>query len=93
MVKAIWKNKVIAESDKYEMVEGNFYFPPDTVHKEFLKDSDFHTTCPFKGIASYYDVVVEKDVNKNAAWYYPEPKKGYEKIKNYVAFWHGVKVE
>lgn len=93
MVKAIWKDKVIAESDEYEMIEGNIYFPPNAVHKEFLKNSDFHTTCPFKGIASYYDVVIEKNVNKNAAWYYPEPKKGYEKIKNYVAFWHGVKVE
>ena len=90
MVRAIWKDKVIAETETYEMVEGNYYFPPDSVQKEFLKDSSTHTTCPFKGLASYFDVVVEGEVNKDAAWYYPEPKPGYEQIKNYVSFWKGV---
>ena len=93
MVKAIWKDKIIAESDDYEMIEGNVYFPPQSVKKEFLKNSDYHTTCPFKGLASYYDVVVDREVNKDAAWYYPEPKKGYEQIKDYIAFWHGVEVK
>ena len=82
MVKAIWKDKIIAETDDYEMIEGNVYFPPESVKKELLKDSNYHTTCPFKGIASYYDVVVDGEINKDAAWYYSEPKKGYEKIKN-----------
>ena len=63
------------------------------VKKEFLKDSDYHTTCPFKGLASYYDVVVGGEVNKDAAWYYPTPKQGYEKIKDYIAFWHGIEVK
>ena len=93
MAKAIWKNKVIAESDTFEMVEGNVYFPPDSVHREFLKDSNYHTTCPFKGLASYYDVVVDGEMNKDAAWYYPKPNPGYEKITNFVAFWQGVKVQ
>lgn len=93
MVKAIWKNKIIAETDNYEMVEGNVYFPPMSVKKEYLRESDYHTTCPFKGLASYYDVVVDGEVNKDAAWYYPKPKTGYEKIKDYVAFWHGVEVK
>jgi len=93
MVKAIWKDKIIAETDEYEMIEGNVYFPPGRVKKEFLKDSDYHTTCPFKGLASYYDVVVNGKINKDAAWYYPKPKKAYEKIKDYVAFWRGVEVK
>lgn len=93
IVKAIWNDTVIAESDSYEMVEGNVYFPPESVKKEFFKESDYHTTCPFKGKASYYDVVVDGEQNKDAAWYYPSPKKGYEKIKDYVAFWHGVTVK
>jgi uncharacterized protein (DUF427 family) len=93
MVRAIWKNKIIAETDNYEIIEGNVYFPPNNVKKDFLKDSDYHTICPIKGIASYYDVVVDGDVNKDAAWYYPKPNKGYEKIKDYIAFWHGVEVK
>ena len=92
MVKAIWKDKVIADTDNYEMVEGNYYFPPESVKKEFLKASDTHTTCPWKGLASYYDVVIEGEVNKDAAWYYPDPKPEANKIKNYIAFWKGIEI-
>jgi len=92
MVKAIWKNKIIAESDKYETVEGNYYFPPESVNREYLKESTTHSTCPWKGLASYYDVVVDGEVNKDAAWYYSEPKPAALKIKNYIAFWKGIEV-
>ena len=93
MTKAIWNGKVIAESENCVEVEGNQYFPPDDVKKEFLKDSNLRTTCPWKGEASYYDVVVEGETNKDAAWYYPKPSEAASNIKNYVAFWNGVKVE
>lgn len=93
MVKAIWKNKIIAESDKYEIIEGNYYFPPESVNRKFLKESNTHSTCPLKGLASYYNVIVDGDVNKNAEWYYPEPKHAASKIKNYVAFWKGVEIK
>lgn len=92
MVKAVWKNKVIAESDETIVVEGNYYFPQESVKKEFLKDSDSHTTCPWKGHASYYNIVVEGEINKDAAWYYPDPKPAASKIKNYIAFWKGVEI-
>jgi uncharacterized protein (DUF427 family) len=92
-MKAIWKNKVIAESDKIETVEGNAYFPASAVKKEFFKPSDTHTVCGWKGTASYYDVVVDGEVNKDAAWFYPEPKDAAKNIKDHVAFWRGVKVE
>ena len=93
MVKAVWNGKVIAESDKTEIVEGNHYFPPDSINKEFFKETSHHSTCPWKGEASYYDVVVDSKVNENAAWYYPEPKEKAENIRGYVAFWNGVEVE
>jgi uncharacterized protein (DUF427 family) len=93
MPKAVWNGAVIAESDKYEVVEGNYYFPPNAIKREYFKDSNTHTTCPWKGIASYYDVEVDGQVNKDAAWYYPEPKDAAKKIAGYVAFWRGVKVE
>jgi uncharacterized protein (DUF427 family) len=93
MKKAVWNGKVIAESDQTIVVEGNHYFPPESVHKEYLKESDYHTTCPWKGNASYFDVVIEGQVNRNAAWYYPEPKKAANQIKGYVAFWNGVSVQ
>jgi uncharacterized protein (DUF427 family) len=92
-MRAIWKDTVIAESDNTIIVEGNHYFPPDSVKKQYLRKSEHHTTCPWKGKADYYDVVVDSDVIKNAAWYYPEPKSAAEKIKNHVAFWHGVEVK
>jgi uncharacterized protein (DUF427 family) len=92
MARAEWNGKVIAESKEYEIVEGNIYFPPQSVKKEFLKDSDTKTTCPWKGLASYYDIVVDGKVNKDAAWYYAHPKNPAENIKGYIAFWNGVKV-
>lgn len=92
MAKAIWNGKVLAESNKTKVVEGNHYFPPDDVKREFLEDSDYHTTCPWKGLASYYHVVVEGKRNENAAWYYPEPKEAAQRIKGYIAFWYGVDV-
>lgn len=93
MTKAIWNGKVLAESDKTKVVEGNHYFPSDDVNYEYFDDSDYHTTCPWKGLASYYNVVVEGKRNENAAWYYPEPKEAAQRIKGYVAFWHGVDVQ
>jgi uncharacterized protein (DUF427 family) len=92
-MKAIWQNQVIAESDKIETVEGNAYFPAASVKKDFFKPSDTHTICPWKGTASYYDVVVDGQVNKDAAWFYPDPKEAAANIKDHVAFWRGVKVE
>jgi len=92
-MKALWKNRVLAKSDKTIVVEGNHYFPPDSVERKYFEPSDDHTTCPWKGVASYYDVVVEGDRNKNAAWYYPEPKEKARNIKDYVAFWNGVEVK
>jgi len=93
LAKAIWKGQVIAESASCEMVEGNHYFPPEAVKRELLKDSGTHTTCGWKGIASYYDVVVDEQVNIDAAWYYPDPKPAAANIAGYVAFWKGVKIE
>ncbi|HEY9762599.1 MAG TPA: DUF427 domain-containing protein [Trichocoleus sp.] len=93
MPKAIWNGTVIAESDQCEVVEGNQYFPPDAVKQEYFQPSDTHTVCGWKGTASYYSVVVDGQVNKDAAWYYPEPKSAASNIKGYIAFWKGVKVE
>ncbi len=94
MAKATFNGKTLAESDDYEMVEGNIYFPPDSVNKEYLEESDHHTTCPWKGKASYYDVNVEGEKIENAAWYYPQPKsEKAQPIKDHVAFWKDVKVE
>lgn len=92
MAKAIWNDTVLAESDAFEKVEGNVYFPPESINKEFIKDSDTHSTCFWKGQASYYDVEVDGEINKDAAWYYPEPKPKAENIKDHVAFWKGVEV-
>lgn len=91
-MRAIYNDEVIAESDNTVVIEGNHYFPPDSVKKEFLKASPIHTTCPWKGVASYYDVMVNGDKADNAAWYYPAPQTLAEGIKGYIAFWHGVKV-
>jgi uncharacterized protein (DUF427 family) len=93
MPRALWKGTVIAESDKFELVEGNVYFPPDTVRREYLKDSATHTVCGWKGTASYYTVAVDGEENKDAAWYYPDPKAAAANIKDHVAFWRGVTVE
>jgi uncharacterized protein (DUF427 family) len=95
MPKAIWNNQVIAEAPASEIhrVEGNVYFPLSAVKREFLRASDTHTRCFWKGIASYYGVVVDGQVNDDAAWYYPDPFSKAAQIKDHVAFWHGVKVE
>lgn len=93
MARAIWNNKVVGESDACRIVEDNYYFPKDAVRPEYLRPSDTHTTCSWKGIAHYYDIVVNGEVNRDAAWYYPEPKDAARQIKGYIAFWHGVRVE
>lgn len=92
MPKAIWNGATLAESDECIVIEGNQYFPSEAVQREYFKVSDTHTTCPWKGLASYYNVEVDGKVNKDAAWYYPEPKDAAKEIKGYVAFWHGVTV-
>ncbi len=91
-MKATWNDVVLAESDKTVVVEGNHYFPPDTIKGEYFQKSDTHTICGWKGEASYYDVVVNGHINKDAAWYYPETKPAADEIRGYVAFWRGVKV-
>ena len=91
-MRAIWNNVVLAESDDTILLEGNHYFPPDSVRGEFLRPTATHTTCPWKGEASYYDVVIDGEVNKDAAWYYPDVKEAAAEIKGRVAFWKGVRV-
>ena len=93
MAKATWNGAVLAETDRYETVEGNIYFPPESLRREYFRPSETHTVCDWKGTASYYDVVVDGELNKDAAWYYPEPKQAAENIRRYVAFWRGVKVD
>lgn len=93
MAKAMWNGVVIAESESYEVVEGNVYFPAAAIQPEYFQASDHHTTCGWKGVASYYTLVVEGQTNPNAAWYYPDPKEAAQQIKGYVAFWKGVQVE
>lgn len=92
-MKAVWNNATVAESDQTVVVEGNDYFPPGSVNRQYLQESSKHTTCPWKGEASYYDVVVDGQVNKDAAWYYPQPKPAAAEIKDHVAFWRGVQVK
>ena len=91
-MRAIWQTTVIAESDDTVVVEGNHYFPPGSIKKEFFKESTKNTTCPWKGVASYYHVEVGGGVNEDAAWHYPEPKDAAAEIKDHVAFWKGVEV-
>jgi uncharacterized protein (DUF427 family) len=92
-MKAIWKGAVLAESDETVVVEGNHYFPAGSVRREHFRESETHTVCPWKGTASYYDVVVGDEVNADAAWYYPEAKDAAKEIEGRVAFWRGVRVE
>jgi uncharacterized protein (DUF427 family) len=92
MAKAMWHGKVLAESPHFEMVEGNVYFPPDTIDRRYVKESATTTLCHWKGTAHYYVVAVDGAENKDAAWYYPDPKSIAAQIKNYVAFWKGVEV-
>jgi uncharacterized protein (DUF427 family) len=91
--RAVWHNAVLAESHGTVVVEGNQYFPLEDVKSEFLQTSESHTVCGWKGIASYYDVIVDGNVNHDAAWYYPDPSEAAKQIRGRVAFWHGVKVE
>lgn len=93
MVRAIWNGTVVAESDDTVVVEGNHYFPADAVHADVLRPSATTTVCPWKGTASYHDVVVDGAVNAGAAWYYPAPKEAAAEIKDRIAFWRGVTVE
>jgi uncharacterized protein (DUF427 family) len=95
MPRATWNDTVLAEAptEATQLVEGNVYFPPDAIHTELFRPSETHTVCPWKGTASYFDVVVGGAVNKDAAWYYPEPLPAAKEIRGHIAFWHGVKVE
>jgi uncharacterized protein (DUF427 family) len=93
MVEARWNGAVIARSDDTVMVEGNHYFPPEAVEPSVLRPSDTHSTCPWKGKASYYSLVVDGKENKDAAWFYPEPKQAAENIRDRIAFWKGVEVK
>ena len=94
MPNASWNGKILAQADASEvqLVEGNVYFPPGKVDRSFLKDSETHTVCPWKGTASYYDVVVDGKTNKDAAWFYPETKDAAKHVRGYIAFWKGVTV-
>lgn len=95
MPKALWNAAVIAEAeaDAVQIVEGNVYFPPEAVDHRYLRESQTHTVCGWKGTANYYDVVVDGEVNRDAAWYYPTPKDAAVDIAGHVAFWTGVQVE
>ena len=93
MAKAVWNGKVVAESDKTQVVEGNIYFPHDSIDREFFRSSSTISTCPWKGQARYYTILVDGQENSDAAWYYPDPKPAARAIKNHVAFWRGVKIE
>lgn len=93
MPKAIWNGAVLAESDQTEIVEGNHYFPPDSINRQYFRENDKHSVCPWKGTASYYDIEVNGQVNRGAAWYYPSPKPAAANITGYIAFWRGVQVE
>ncbi len=92
-MKATWNGATLAESEETVVVEGNHYFPPESVRAEYLRDSDTHTTCPWKGLASYKSIEVGGQLNADAAWYYPEPKDAAAEIKDRFAFWRGVEIE
>jgi uncharacterized protein (DUF427 family) len=91
-MKATWEDTILAESDRTIVIEGNHYFPPDSIKRQYFAPSDMHTTCHWKGIANYYHVQVGDKSNPDAAWYYPEPKEAARSITEHVAFWRGVKV-
>lgn len=92
-MKASWNGATLAESDQTIVVEGNHYFPPEAVDTAYFRGSETHTTCPWKGVASYYTVAVDGKENVDAAWYYPTPKDAAKQIAGYIAFWKGVTVE
>jgi len=93
MPRALWNGKILAATDRFELVEGNVYFPPETIDKRYFKPSPTTTECSWKGTAHYYTVAVDGAENKDAAWYYPDPKAAAANIKGYIAFWRGVSVE
>ena len=93
MPKAIWNGMTLAESNEGQIVEGNYYFPPESLKRQHFKPSTTHTHCAWKGEASYFDIVVDGKVNRDAAWYYPSPKEAAKGITGYVAFWKGVQVD
>lgn len=92
-MKAVWNNQIIAQSDDTIIVEGNHYFPPESIKDEFFIKTDFNSFCGWKGTASYYSVTVDGKTNKNCAWYYAEPNDAAKKIKGRIAFWNGVKIQ
>ena len=92
MAKAIWNGKVVAESDTFELVEGNVYFPPEALKREYFIETDHSSICPWKGTAGYFSLTVDGKSNENAAWIYRDPKPAARQIKDHVAFWHGVEV-
>jgi uncharacterized protein (DUF427 family) len=91
-MKAVWNNTVIAESDSTIVIEGNHYFPPESIKKEFFDESSTNTKCGWKGTASYLSIKIDGELNKDCAWYYPEPSEAATKIKGYIAFWKGVEM-
>ena len=91
-MKAIWNNTVLADSDQTVVVEGNHYFPPESLNKDYFRNSNTTSTCPWKGEASYYHLEVGGDTNRDAAWYYKSPKPAASEIKDHVAFWKGVEI-
>ena len=92
MARAIWNGAVLAESDQTIVVEGNHYFPPESLFDQYFRESYLRTTCPWKGVASYYTIEVNGEQNRDAAWYYPQPSKMASQIQDHVAFWRGVTV-
>lgn len=93
MMKAIWNGTVIAQTERTVVVEGNHYFPPDALRRQYFSESTSRSLCPWKGVARYYTVTMDAVANPDAAWYYPHPSPFARKIKNHVAFWHGVVIE
>ncbi|MCB8944972.1 MAG: DUF427 domain-containing protein [Ardenticatenaceae bacterium] len=93
MAKAIWNGVILAESNQTKLVEGNHYFPPESINKEYFQPNDSTTICPWKGTANYYDIIVDGKTNTGGAWYYASPKPAARQIKDHVAFWRGVRVE
>ena len=91
-MKAIWKGTILAESDTTIIIEGNHYFPPETINLAYFKESETHTVCPWKGTASYYHIKVNDEINPDAAWFYPETSELAKSIKGMIAFWKGVEV-
>jgi uncharacterized protein (DUF427 family) len=93
MARAIWNGVTVAQSDVFEVVEGNVYFPPQALDRAYVQPSAKTTVCPWKGVAHYYDLVVDGKTNPGAVWYYPDPKPEAAQIKDHVAFWQGVQVQ